>query len=115
MGAIPDLENWTLQVSYQTDIEEIKNLKKVDISQTDLDVARLQNRDIEELKRERLIMERKTRIAEINNKYGIKNKIPEIEMPDGIPSEPQTIDEKKKLWDILQGKGLIKNGLQDKT
>ena len=111
MGTITSLENWNIQTSYHTELEEIKNLKKVDIENSDFDVARLQGRNIEEMKQERLEMEKERRINELKKKYGIK----EEEKFKKIPEMPEIPDEKQKLWEILEGKGLIKNGLQNKT
>ena len=88
-------------------MEEAKNLKTVVISDSDMDVARLQGRDIEELKKERLRLERHRKISEIKKKYGIKEEEKEIELPEGIPEIPKVVNERQKLWDILDGKGLI--------
>jgi hypothetical protein len=73
MGIIPELSDWSIQVNYQQEMEDIKNLKKIKIEQSDIDIAQLQDRDIEEIKKERLKMEKKKRIVEINKKYGIEN------------------------------------------
>jgi hypothetical protein len=111
MGVTPSMSDWTTHVSYQKELNEAKNLKKVKIDQADIDVAKLQGRDIEEIKRERLKAEIKKRITEINNKYGI---VQEEKIPDNVkkiqdPTEKiQDPTEREKLWDMLQGKGLIK-------
>jgi hypothetical protein len=111
LGFIPSIENWSTQVDYQIKLKEIKELKKVDISQEDIDIAKLQGRNIAEIKRERLKTEKKNLIYELNKKYGIKNKEDEEmpERPEGLPAIDKSKPEirQEKLWDLLNGKGLI--------
>lgn len=111
MGCIPDFENWSQQMNYQLEIADVDDLKEVEISQTDLDIAKLQGQNIEEIKRTRLIQEKKKRKAEINKRYGVRDN---NEPPESI-KKLQFPGEKEKLWKILEGHGLIRNGLQDKT
>jgi hypothetical protein len=106
MGAIPEIQDWTIQMNYQKEIEDVKNLKNIEIEQSDIDVAKLQGRDIEKMKKERLEIEKNKKITEINKKYGI-----EIEKDTGTPENVEKLQippEREKLWNILQGRGLIK-------
>lgn len=112
MGIIPEMSDWQLQMSYRKELNEIKELTRVEINQTEIDVAQLQGRDIEELRRDRLKQEKNRRINELNKKYGIKQ---DDEVKESISIPQESTSERQRLWDILQGKGLIKNGLQDKT
>ena len=111
MGAIPEISEWTLQVDYQKKRKEIEmlSLKDIKLSQTDIDVSVLHGTDIEEIKRERLKAEKKKKFQEIDKEFGVEESkdidIPEIEHK---PSDkPQ--DERQKLWDMLQAKGLTNN------
>lgn len=112
MGCIPTLENWATQVSYQIEKQAIHDLKKVEISQEDIDLVKLQGRDIKELKKERLESEKEQLLYELNKKYGIKNKEDEEmpKRPEGLPERSKTSEPVKQedLWDLLNGKGLIK-------
>ena len=110
MGFIPSIQDWTIQVDYQVELQKIKDIKTVDISPEDIDLAKMQGKDINELKKDRLNAEKIKKIAELNKKYGLKDETPET---NDIPDIKEVIDQNnpKKLWDILQGKGLLKNGL----
>lgn len=119
MAAIPSFDDWTIQINYQKELDNVDNLKEVKIDQSDLDVAKLQGRNIEEIKKERLSQEKQRRIVEINKKYGVEK---EVEIPEKF-SENQVSqvsyehNERKELWNVLEGKGLIgkNSGLQNKT
>jgi len=116
MGVIPKLEDWNMQVDYQTQIKNVSllTIKDVEFSQTDIDVAKLQGRDINEIKRERLRQEKEKRISEIKKQFGIKEEIKLPDLPENIenPATEQDLH-KKQLWDILECKGLLnkKHGL----
>lgn len=107
MGLIPENNDWTTQVEYLRKLEEIKNIKTIELSQTDIDLATLQDRDIEEIKRERLLEYKNNRRKELKEKYGIKEEKKEEIHIEGLP-ENDGKSQKKELWDLLQGKGLIK-------
>ena len=111
MGHIPKLNDWATQVSYQTELQNIKDLKTVEISKEDIDLAKMQGRNLKEIKKDRLKTEKEKQISELNKKYGLKEETPDD--ADEIPEIKDIIDKNnpKNLWDILQGKGLIKNGL----
>jgi hypothetical protein len=112
MGTIPEMRDWKMQVSYETELEEIKSLKDVEISQSDIDIAKIQGRSLENLKAERLKTEKESKFKELREKYGLKPVDENVPMPEGIPTEvPKTRNPQEKLWDLLQGKGLISNGL----
>jgi hypothetical protein len=106
MGIIPDYQNWKVQIDYQTELKEIKNLKEIEISQSDIDLAKMQGRDIEQIKQERLSSEKEIRISELNKKYGIEEKKEEIKLPDNLPEDFQ--QSQKSIMEILQGKGFVK-------
>lgn len=109
MGFIPDFENWSMQMDFKVKKEEIINLKTVEIEKTDIDLAKLQGKNIEELKKDRLIQEKEKRLRELNEKFGIEEEPEEIEI-EGLPKidKEQPLSEKEKLWDVLNCKGLIK-------
>lgn len=100
-----------MQTDYKTKLDKIKNITKIKISKTDYDLAKLQGRDISEIEGERLISERNQKVKELNKDFGIEEpKTKEKELPK-IPE-----NKNKRIWDLLQGKGLIDDGrLQDKV
>lgn len=102
MGVIPEYKTWSLQVAYNTEFDEIKELKSVELSPEDLDLAKLRGENIQELKQLRLKTHKETKIKELNEKYGIKNQ----ETGKEINIRPE--ENRQKLWEILQGKGIIK-------
>lgn len=112
MGFIPSHDDWEIQVDYKIKLQEIKDLKTVEMTQEDIDLAKMQGRNIAEIKKERLKSEKEKRIAELNKSFGIKDK----KMPDrpqGLPKmdSPKNMAKKKqeKLWTLLQGNGIIKS------
>ena len=108
MGSVPSIEDWTMQVDYKTKREEILKIKSVKLEKTDLDVAILQNKDIVEFRKERLKQEKKKLLKELNEKFGIAEEKEDIKI-DGLPEiDDSDQSSKKDLWDMLQGKGLIK-------
>lgn len=112
IGKIPSFEDWTTQVQYKSEMEEIKNLSTIELSQADFDLANLQGRSISELKKERLQSEKRRRISELKKSYGIKEEEQEEPKPEGIPENNENRKQirQEKLWELLQGKGLIKDG-----
>lgn len=108
MGFVPSLEDWTMQMDYKIKKEDIKSIKSVKIDKTDLDLAKMQGKNIVELKQKRLKQEKEKKLKELNKKFGIEEEIEDIKI-EGLPDiEEKPISEKERLWDILQGKNLIK-------
>lgn len=109
MGLIPDNNNWSTQVEYLNKLEKIKKIKidEIKLEQTDIDLAKMQNRDLEELRRERLKDEKKKQTTELKETYGIKEEREEIHV-EGIPDVKDAKPQEKMLWDLLHGKGLVK-------
>lgn len=109
MGCIPTLEDWTVQVDYKIKKQEIEDLKDIEIDQADIDIAKLKGKNIEKLKKERLLQEKKKRLAELNKSFGIKEKVKIAGRPEGLP-DPKSDDgaQRKELWEMLNLKGLIK-------
>lgn len=116
MGLIPDYQGWALQVDYKKRIKAVDDLsiKDIELSQADIDLANMHNKNIEDFKKDRLKTEKGKRISEINKEFGIQEKpeIPEnpiasIEYKD---KEKDENEQQKQLWDVLQGKGIIKKG-----
>jgi hypothetical protein len=114
IGIIPSVDDWTLQVDYKTKLEDIYNLKHIEFEKTDIDLAKLQGKDIEKLKEDRLLQEKKKRIKELNENFGIKpEEDTEIEGLS-IQNTEKEPSNKEKLWDLLEGKNLIKKPKTDK-
>lgn len=108
MGCIPSLDNWQTQVNYKIDKKKIEELEEIDIPAEEFDLAKLQGRDISDLKKVRLKLEKERLLYELNKKYGIKNEETIPERPEGLPEPDQNpAVNKGNLWDLLNGKGLI--------
>lgn len=108
MGIIPSLDDWAVQMDYKLKKEEIKKIKSVELSKTDLDLAKMQGKNIVELKKDRLNQEKEKRLKELNEKFGIEEEMEDIKI-DGIPDvDEKPVSEKEKLWDMLQCKNLVK-------
>ena len=120
MGNVPEITDWKTQVAYETELEQINSLKKAYISESDIDVAKLQGRDVEELKKERLTNEKEKRINELRKKYGLKPIVKEEEPIEGLPERPelpegdQRLKAQERLWDLLQGK-MLTNTAEEKA
>lgn len=108
IGIIPDYSAWNYQVMFNTEMEEIKSMtvKDVKLSEEEIDLARLRGHNLDQIKIERLSTLKKNKEKEIKEKYGVKE---EKETEQEISIRPES--ERKHLWDILEGKGLIRNGL----
>jgi len=105
VGLTPSQDDWTIQVDYKTKLQNIKDIKKIDISKTDFDLAKMQGKNITELQKERLRQEKESLIHELNNKFGIKDEVEEIKikgLPENVDIDPNK-NHNKKLWDLLQG------------
>jgi hypothetical protein len=110
MGFIPSLDDWSVQMDYKLKKEEIEKIKSVEISKSDLDLAKMQGKNIVELKKDRLIQEKERKLKELKDKFGIEEEMEDIKI-EGIPDiqdEDNPMSEKEKLWDMLQGRNLIK-------
>ena len=107
LANIPEIKEWRVDVDYQQQLEKIKKLKKVELDQTELDLAEISGKDIKELKREKLITEKILKIQELNRKFGIKQE--EIEIEKVVETKTDKTDNNpQNIWEMLQGKGLVK-------
>jgi len=111
MGVIPNSKNWNLNIEYQTRLNEINNLTEKDIviDDTDIDIANLHGKSIDEIKKDRLKTEKEIRIKELNEKFGLEKKEKEkpkiMEFNEKIPEGNEGHEQ---LWDMLQGKAFKK-------
>ena len=107
MGIIPDFDSWRLNVDYKIRLDEIKKMKSVKIDDTILDMAKLQEKDLKQVEREELLKEKKKKIKELNKKFGIDED--EIVIEKTVETKEDIHDNNPaRLWEILQGKGLVK-------
>lgn len=104
MGVLPELSEWKLDTKYRIEKQEILNKKDIELSETDLDLARIKGQDITEIKKDRLQKEKKRLLKELNEKYGIADE----EEPKILPEDLNLNNDPKKLWEMLQGKGIVK-------
>ena len=116
MGCIPTLDGWSMQVDYlksRQDIDEM-TIADIEINKEDIDLAELHGTDIRKLKRERLKDEKEKKLKELKNKYGIKDTLERKDNPiDKVhgkidDSVRNLQNERQRLWDMLDGKGLLK-------
>lgn len=109
MAQIPELDHWKRNVEYKTKLAEIKQLdiNKIKIDQTIIDLAVINGKDMKQLRKEQLFLEKKKRITELNKEYGIRD--PEKEAEKTVEIKQDINDSNPtRLWDILHGKGLVK-------
>jgi hypothetical protein len=104
IGFIPSLEDWSFQSNYKTKLYEIENIKHVEITDTEIDIAKLQDKSIDELKKEKLKLEKEKRIRELKKSFGV-----EIEEEKKYIEENPKEQKKQDMWELLNRKN---NGLQ---
>lgn len=107
MGQIPDLDIWKRNVEYKTKLAEIQSLDKVELNQTEIDLAVINEKPIKQVEREQLFNEKKRLVQELNKKFGIEEDEKEIEKTVDIKSDVND-NNPKRIWDLLTGKGLVK-------
>jgi len=115
MGQTPSLENWDRQVDYQTRREEILNsTKKTKLSQTDIDLAKMQKRDLKEETKKQAIRDKKLALRKLDDDFGIEREVvvESIELPIKV-EKPDGTKKSQNIFDMINGKG-NKDGLQDK-
>ena len=107
IGVIPEIDQWKIHIDYNIKLEEIKKLKKIEINQTEKDLAGINGKDLKQLYKEQLLLTKKRMISELNEKFGIVEDEKEIEKV--IETKPDIKDNNPaQLWEMLQGKGLVK-------
>lgn len=107
IGQIPDLDIWKRNVEYKTKLSEIQSLDKIELNQTEIDLAAIQEKPIKLVEKEQLFNEKKKRIQDLNKKFGIEDTEDEIEKT--VEIKPDIKDNNpKRIWDLLTGKGLVK-------
>lgn len=111
MGLTPTQEDWSVQMDYKSKKAEIEELETVELGKTDIDLATMQGKNLEDLKKERLSQEKERKLKELNDDFGIKEEPEEIEI-EGLPEienkEENPDKNHQQLWDVLNGKGLLK-------
>lgn len=117
-GSVPSLDDWAIQVEYKIQKQKIDDLTEKDIvlSKTELDLAKIHGKEIEQLKKDALKQEKEIRLLELNKKFGVNQKDEDNEInniPYKVSRDNEEIEKREKLWDILQGKGIIKNKKED--
>lgn len=107
LGIIPSIDDWSLQVDYKKKLNDIENIKDIELNKAEIDIAKIQNRNIEEIYKQRLKEEKAKKIKELNKSFGIETI--EKETPK---EEKKEIKEKTQqdLWNLLNRK---KDGLQN--
>jgi hypothetical protein len=110
VGIIPSQEDWNIQMDYKIKLRDITTNTKIELNQSDIDVIRLQGRDINDVKKERLDSLKKQKIQELNKNFGIKEENEIQPRPEGVPEDsPNRMKiRQEKLWELLEGKGLVK-------
>jgi len=114
MGLIPSLEDWRFHVDYKTREHEIESLtlKDIKIEQATMDMWNIHGEDISEKRYKTLKNEKEKRIKELKESFGFEtenklaNRVQELE--DITNDVDKTKSRQEKLWDLLHGKGLVK-------
>lgn len=107
LGTIPDIEQWRTNVEYKLQLNKIRKLKNIELTDTEKDVATLQGRSLSDVKKEKLLSEKKKRLQELNKKFGVREESEDEEKVVERKAEFRD-NNPTKLWELLQGKGLIK-------
>jgi hypothetical protein len=102
MGAIPDYENWELNVDYMNKLEKIKKMDNIELDKTEIDIAKMQGKNIKLLKKEKLTSEKKKKIKELNEYFKVKDK--EEEKEEIKFDAPKQKNSQEELWKLLHGK-----------
>lgn len=119
IGTIPEFSDWNLQIKYYQEKHniDIMTINDIKLSDYDKDVAAFQGKDINEIKKEKLKVEKRKLKSELNKKYGVedKNKVyasKSLTDNDSIQNDNDDVEntekEQKRLWDILELRGLTK-------
>lgn len=107
MAQIPELDQWKRNVDYKTRLAKIKQIDKVELNDTEVDLANIQNKPLSQVRKEQLFNEKKRLIGELNKEYGIDANEKEIEKIVETKTDIKD-NNPMRLWDLLQGKGLVK-------
>ena len=114
-GVIPEFTDWNFQIKYYQQKAEIEDMtiSDVKLDESELDIAKFRNEDVNKIKEDKLKTEKKRRILELNKEFGVKNKEAEKKVIEVNNEEKEnSVEDKRKeqqrLYDILQGKGLTK-------
>jgi hypothetical protein len=73
-GIVPKQEDWSLNVAYFKEKDDIKNIKSIELEDAEIDIANLHGQNIEELHKLKLIKHKENLLLKLNEKYGIKEK-----------------------------------------
>ncbi|MFA5658629.1 MAG: hypothetical protein WC900_05035 [Oscillospiraceae bacterium] len=110
MGNIQDMPDWRHQCSYIKKKNDIDTMTIDDIQLTDneKELAKMQNESEIKKKKEKLKFEKINLKKQLNDEFGIKEEksTQEIVEKAKTPGDEQ----KLQLWDMLQAKGIVKNG-----
>lgn len=107
IGNIPDIDQWKTNVEYKLQLNKIKEIQSIDLTDTEKDLAELQGKNLSEVKKEKLLAEKIRKVQELNKKFGIIDTQEEAEKV--VERKPELNNNNPAaLWEILQGKGLVK-------
>jgi len=107
MAHIPEIDQWKRNVEYKTRLAEIKQLETITLTETEIDMASINDQPLSQVKKEKLFTEKKKRINELNKEFGIVAEEREVEKVVETNTSAN-YSNPERLWDLLQGKGLVK-------
>ena len=107
LGVIPEIDVWKMNVDYKLQLNEIKNVK-VKLTETEIDIAKFKGKSLSDVTNEKIKAEKIKRISELNKKFGIKDENEDEDIEKVVETKSEKTDNNPaKLWQILQGKGLV--------
>jgi len=70
-GTIPKEEDWIVNVRYHKEKSDVDIIEHVDLTDSDIDMAKIKGNNIELLKESRLLEYKERLYSDLNKKYGI--------------------------------------------
>ena len=107
VGNIPEMELWKRNIDYENKVEEIRTKDDIKLEQTEIDLANFHGKDLNEERRKKLFNEKKRLMRELREKFGFEDN---EEVEEEIIVKEKEKQDPSQIWDLLQGKGLTKNG-----
>jgi len=101
MGAIPNMDQWSVQVDYEVESKKINSMSPndIEISKSDIDLAKLQGKEIDEIKQKRLKEAKQKELRKLNKKYGIETDEPKEPEPE--TADPDINEQMKQRQNVL--------------
>jgi hypothetical protein len=109
-GNIPDIPDWErrcLYMSKKNDIETM-TIDDIELTDTEKELTKMQNESEIQKKKEKLKFEKINLKKQLNEEFGVKEE--KSTQPVVEKAKTPGDEQKLQLWDVLQAKGIVKNG-----